>query len=200
MSIIVKIFSKGMAGLIIFVGTVQWFFMILISESFQPGYNSSLHYVSSLGVGTTALAYNLSIIIFGLSLVVSSIILYKTLSIKLFILLLLITGIFIIGVGVFPEDSRPMHGYVTAFAFIFAVSLPIVSFKMLNRLFSYISIVLGLITLTLLIFFFPYLGLPAESTTTILGLAKGTMERLVIYPLLIWMISFSVSLMQPNTN
>ena len=189
-----------MAGLIIFVGTVQWFFMILISESFQPGYNSSLHYVSSLGVGTTALAYNLSIIIFGLSLVVSSIILYKTLSIKLFILLLLITGIFIIGVGVFPEDSRPMHGYVTAFAFIFAVSLPIVSFKMLNRLFSYISIVLGLITLTLLIFFFPYLGLPAESTTTILGLAKGTMERLVIYPLLIWMISFSVSLMQPNTN
>jgi hypothetical membrane protein len=199
-SIIIKIFSNGSAGLIIFVGSVQWLMMILISENFQPGYNSSLHYVSSLGVGTTALAYNLSIIVFGLSLVVSSIILYKTLGVKLLTSLLLITGIFIIGVGVFPEDSRPMHGYVTAFAFIFAVSLPIVSFKMLNHPFSYISIVIGLVTLALLIFFFPYLGLPAESTTTILGLAKGTMERLVIYPLLIWMISFSVSLLQPNMN
>lgn len=184
----------------IFVGSVQWLMMILISESFHPDYNSSLHYVSTLGVGTTALIYNTSILLFGLSLVISSIILYKTLDAKLFTSLLLVTGLFIIGVGVFPENSRPMHGYVTAFAFIFAVSLPIISFKMLNRPFFYLSIIIGLIILTLLIIFFPYLGLPAESTITILGLAKGTMERLVIYPLLIWMLSFSISLINKTKN
>jgi len=100
----------------------------------------------------------------------------------------------IIGVGVFPENSRPMHEYITGFAFIFALILPIISFKALEPPFSYISTILGLITLVMLIIFFPYLGLPAESNVMILGLAKGTMERLVIYPLLIWMLSLSVSL------
>ena len=195
MYFIIKILSKGSAGLVIFVGSVQWLMMIIISESFQPDYNSSFHYVSSLGVGMTALSYNISIILFGLSLVVSSIILYKTLNAKLFTSLLLVTGLFIIGVGVFPENSRPMHGYVTAFAFIFAVLRPIVSFKAFDPPFSYISIIIGLVSLVMLIIFFPYLGLPAESTILILGLAKGTMERLVIYPLLIWMLSLSISLL-----
>jgi hypothetical membrane protein len=194
----IKLFTKGNAGLIILVGSVQWFMTIIISESFQPDYNSSLHYVSTLGVGTTAFTYNTSIILFGLSLVLSSIILYKTLEAKIFTSLLLITGLLIIGVGVFPENSRPMHGYVTGFAFIFAVLLPIIAFKVLNRPFSYVSTFIGLITLIMLIFFFPYLGLPAESTILILGLAKGTMERLVIYPLLIWMISLSISLFNQN--
>jgi len=193
--IIIKNLSKKNAGLVIFVGSIQWLLMILVSESFQHDYNSSLHYVSSLGVGTTALTYNTSIILYGLSLVISSIILYKTLNKKLLTSLLLVTGLFIIGVGVFPENSRPMHGYVTAFAFIFAVLLPIFSFKALNPPFSYLSIIIGLICLVMLIFFFPYLGLPADSTIMILGLAKGTMERLIIYTLLVWMVSFSISLL-----
>lgn len=195
MLIILKILSKGNAGLVIFIGSIQWLMMILISENFQPDYTSSFHYVSSLGVGTTALSYNTSIILFGLSLVISSIILYKTLDARLFTSLLLVTGLFIVGVGVFPENSRPMHGYVTAFAFIFAVVLPIFSFKALNPPFSYISIIIGLICIVMLIIFFPYLGLPADSTTMLLGLAKGTMERLVIYTLLVWMLSFSISLL-----
>ena len=191
----IKILTKANAGLVIFVGSVQWLMMIIVSESFQTGYNSALHYVSSLGVGTTALTYNVSIILFGLSLVISSVLFYKTLNAKIFTLFLLITGLFIIGVGLFPENTRPMHGYVTGFAFIFAVILPIISFKALNPPFSYLSIIIGLISLVMLIIFFPYLGLPAESTILILGLAKGTMERLVIYPLLIWMLSLSISLM-----
>jgi len=191
--IIIKNLSKKNAGLVIFVGSIQWLLMILVSESFQPGYNSSLHYVSSLGVGTTALTYNTSIILYGLSLVISSIILYKTLNKKLLTSLLFVTGLFIIGVGVFPENSRPMHGYVTAFAFIFAVLLPIFSFKALNPPFSYLSIIIGLICLVMLIIFFPYLGLPADSTIMLLGLAKGTMERLLIYTLLVWMLSFNTS-------
>ena len=195
MLIIIKKLSKGNAGLVIFVGSVQWLLMILVSESFQPDYNSSLHYVSSLGVGTTALTYNTSIILYGLSLVISSIILYKTLNKKLLTSLLLVTGLFIIGVGVFPENSRPMHGYVTAFAFIFAVLIPITSFKALIPPFSYLSVIIGLICFGMLIFFFPYLGLPADSTIMILGLAKGTMERLIIYTLLVWMVSFSISLL-----
>jgi hypothetical membrane protein len=190
----IKIISKGNAGLVLFVGSVQWLMMMIILESFQPDYNSSLHYVSSLGVGTTEIIYNISIFLFGLSVVISSSILYKTLGGKIFPLTLLITGLLVMGVGLFPENVRPIHGYVTAFAFLFAVFAPILSFKALKPPLSYISIIIGLISLTLLIVFLPYLGLPAESTIQILGFAKGTLERMIIYPLMFWMLSLSVSL------
>jgi len=190
----IKIISKGNAGLVLFVGSVQWLMMMIILESFQPDYNSSLHYVSSLGVGTTSIIYNISIFLFGLSVVISSSILYKTLGGKIFPLTLLITGLLVMGVGLFPENVRPIHGYVTAFAFLFAVFAPILSFKALKPPLSYISIIIGLISLTLLIVFLPYLGLPAESTIQILGFAKGTLERMIIYPLMFWMLSLSVSL------
>ena len=190
----IKIITKGNAGLVLFVGSVQWLMMMIILESFQPDYNSSLHYVSSLGAGTTAIIYNISIFLFGLSVVISSSILYKTLGGKIFPLTLLITGLLVMGVGLFPENVRPIHGYVTAFAFLFAVFAPILSFKALKPPLSYISIIIGLISLALLIVFLPYLGLPAESTIQILGFAKGTLERMIIYPLMFWMLSLSVSL------
>ena len=177
-----------------FIGSVQWLMMMIILESFQPNYNSAIHYVSSLGVGTTAIIYNTSISLFGLSMVISSVIFYKSLGRKIFPLFFLITGLFVIGVGLFPENIRPIHGYVTAFAFLFAVFLPIISFKALNPPFSYLSIIIGLVSLVVLIAFFPYLGLPAESTILFLGLAKGTMERIIIYPLMFWMLSFGISL------
>ena len=44
------------------------------------------------------------------------------------------------------------------------------------------------------VFFNPYLGLPRESAMTYLGLGKGTMERLVIYPILLWIIGFGSQL------
>lgn len=189
-----KLFTKGNAGIVLFVGSIQWLMMMIILESFQPGYNSALHYVSSLGVGTTSIIYNISIILFGTSMIFTSIILYKSIRFRLFNIILLITGLFIIGVGFFPENIRPIHGYVTAFAFIFAVISALTSYKMLEAPFSYMSIIFGVISLVTLTLFFPYLGLPAESSLLFLGLAKGTMERIVIYVLLFWILSFSLYL------
>ncbi|MFX1355896.1 MAG: DUF998 domain-containing protein [Promethearchaeota archaeon] len=194
--LVIKVFTKLNAGIIIFVGSVQWLMMLILLESFQPGYNSSLNYVSSLGVGTTSIIYNISIILFGSSLVFSSVILYKSQNSKLFNILLLITGAFVISVGLFPENIRPIHGYVTAFTFIFAVATAILSYKVSKPPFSYISVALGSITLVLMVLFFPYLGLPTESTILFLGLAKGTIERILIYLLMFWMIGFSIYLIK----
>jgi hypothetical membrane protein len=198
--LVIRKLSKVTAGIILFVGSFQWLMMLVILESFHPNYNSALHYVSSFGSGNTAIIYNISIILLGLCVALSSVILYysidtSTKTIKLFLLLLLITGIFVIGVGVFPENVRPMHGYVTPFAFIFAIASAIVSYKVVKAPFSYISLCIGLSMLVGLIMFFPYVGLPRESTITFLGLMKGTIERIIIYPLMFWMVSYSVTLM-----
>ena len=194
MTFTIKKLTKGNAGIILFVGCVQWLMMGIILESYQPNYNSALHYISSLGVGTTSIIYNISILLFGLSVVICSIKLYSSNEMKLFTVLLFLSGLFVIGVGLFPENVRPIHGYVTPLAFIFGTATAIVSYKSLNPPFSYISLIIGLIVLAVLILFFPYFGLPAESITTFLGLGKGTMERIVIFPLMFWMMGLSIYL------
>lgn len=193
-----KIFTKEIAGLVMFVGTIQWLMMILILESYQPEYISAFHYVSTLGVGTTAFVYNISIGTFGLCVIAGSIFLLKSLKSKIFSVFLLLTGVFILSLGYFPENIRPIHGYVTAFTFIFAVISDIISFKVLKSPLSQISFIIGLISLVVMIIFFPYFGLPAEATTTFLGLGKGTMERILIYLLIVWMLIFSISLLKTN--
>ena len=120
--------------MIMFIGSIQWLMMLIILNSFYTNYNSAIHYVSSLGSGTTAIIYNISIILLGISIATSPIILYFSLdknskSIYLFLVLFFITGIFVIGVGVFSENSRPFHGYVTTFSFIFAIASKILSYK-----------------------------------------------------------------------
>jgi hypothetical protein len=60
---------------------------------------------------------------------------------------------------------------------------------------SILSAVLGLMSFILAMVFIPYLGLPAGSTETFLGMAKGSLERWAINPILAWIISFGGYLM-----
>ncbi len=187
--------SNKIASIILFAGSVEWLMFIIILESFQPNYISAFHYVSSLRVGTTALIFNISIILFGASVVVATIILLKNNGKELYLIFLSLSGIFIIAVGIFPENIRPIHGYATAFAFILAVVSVIPSYRNLNSPFSHVSLVIGILSLILLIIFFPFLGLPAESMNVFLGLGKGTIERMIIYLLLVWVIGLGTYLM-----
>jgi hypothetical protein len=42
----------------------------------------------------------------------------------------------------------------------------------------------------------PYLGLPVGSTETYLGMAKGSMERWAIWPILAWVIGFGSNIVK----
>ncbi|MDH5361974.1 MAG: hypothetical protein OEW84_01500, partial [Aigarchaeota archaeon] len=64
----------------------------------------------------------------------------------------------------------------------------IASYKLQKPPLSYVSVLLGALSLVAGVLFNPYMGLPRESSATYLGLGKGTMERIVIYPILLWII------------
>jgi len=189
-----------LAGTLLFVGGVQWFLVIVIAEGLHPGYNSGVHYVSSLGVGTTSLIYNSSLFLLGLMGVVASYLLQRAFGSKLFFILFIITGLATMGVGLFPENMRPMHGIVTPIALLFGGFSAIASYKLQKPPLSYASVVLGALSLMASILFNPYLGLPRESITTYLGLGKGTMERIVIYPILLWIIGFGSHLISSDSR
>ncbi len=160
--------------------------VVILSESIQPDYVSSIHYVSTLGTGKTALVYNASTVIMGLSVSLSSLLIRRFNASRVFFALFLITGLATMGVGVFPEDSRPMHGIVTPIALFFGAFSAVLSYRLHDKPASYFTVILGLISLVSGIAFIPYLGLSVESRAMFMGLYKGTLERIVIYTNLLW--------------
>ncbi len=192
--------KKRLAGALLSIGALQWFFSVMIAEGLHKGFDLSpsqwipfsnqIHYVSELGVGSTAPIFNLSTIILGLMVAGASYLLYLKDKARLFSSLLFITGIGAVGVGVFPTSIQPIHGIFQLFALWFGAFSAVLCYRKQEAPLSYISAVLGVVSFATSIAFFPYLGLGANDMSTFLGLGKGVLERIVIYPLILWMISY----------
>jgi len=191
--------GKQAAGIILSVGSIQWFLVILIAESLHPNYNGAFYYVSSLGVGNTALLYNSSLLLLGVAVFVASCLIYRFFASKVFFFLLTITSLATMGVALFPE-GQPLHGIVTPIALLFGSFSAIMSFKILRSPLAYVFVILGIMSFSAGILFNSYVGLPRESFTTYLGLGKGTMERLIIFPLVFWILSFGNHLVEPSNR
>lgn len=189
-----------LAGTLLAVGVLQWFFSVMIAEGLHQGYNltasswipysNQIHYVSELGVGSTAPIFNTATIVLGIAVISASYLLYLKEKAILVYSLLFITGIGAIGVGIFPTNIQPTHGIFQSLALIFGAIVAIFSYRKQPIPQSIISLALGLISLISVIIFFPYLGLGANDMSTFLGLGKGILERIVIYSLILWIFGY----------
>ncbi len=179
-----------LAGCLFLIGGIQWFLGMLVAEGWYDGYSSRIDYVSDLGTGPTAIIYNVSVFIMGALIVAGTVFLYKAQGGSLFPALLAISGIGCMGLGLFPANLQPMHSIFTLLAIVFGAFAAIGSYPYQTKPMSIISVALGLMALILSIVFFPYLGLPVGSTETFMGMAKGSLERWAIYPILAWIIAF----------
>jgi hypothetical membrane protein len=199
-----------LAGTLLSIGALQWFFSVMTAEGLHKGYSiapsqwipfsNQIHYVSELGLGSTAPIFNISTIILGLMVVSSSYLLRLRTKEILFPSLLLICGVGAAGVGVFPTNIQPIHGIFQVFALWFGAFSAILSFRKQYAPLSYISAVLGIVSFVASIVFLPYLGLGANDTSTFLGLGKGVMERIVIYPLILWVFGYGYHIAGKNSG
>jgi hypothetical membrane protein len=194
-SLVKRFDNATVSGCFFLVGGIQWLLGILAGESWYEGYSSRIDYVSDLGTGPTALIYNASVFLLGACLVAGAFFLFKSLERKPLPVLLTISGIGAMGVGIFTSDSQPMHSIFTLLAILVGSFAAIASYSYQKKPMSIIAPVLGIMSLVLGLVFLPYLGLPTGSTETFLGMAKGSMERWAIYPLLAWIIGFGGYLM-----
>ena len=96
------------------------------------------------------------------------------------------TGLGCVGVGVFPETAGVVHPIVSLITFVFAGLSAVVSYRVQRAPSSYFSILLGVMTLVALVLYV---------SNTYLGLGQGGMERMVVYPAMIWALGFSAGLM-----
>lgn len=186
--------NRKAAGALVFVGGSQFVVGMLVAEALYPGYSISQNYISDLGVGPSAMIFNSSIFLLGLLVVTSAYFVHRSFGNRLVTVLIVLAGIGAMGVGVFPENSPAMHEIVSDVAFIFGGLLPIVTYRLVRKPFSYLSVVMGLLSLSAMTL------LSAQYSFSLgeqyfLGLGPGGMERMIVYPVLLWEVAFGGHLM-----
>lgn len=170
-----------MAGALLFAGGVQFLLVVTIAEALYPGYSISRNWISDLGVGPTAIIFNSSAFVLGLFVAVGAYSLHRAYSSRLLSILLILTGVGAMGAGVFPENFGIVHGMASLATFVFGGLSAIFSYKLQKSPLSYFSLVLGGMALAAVVL---------SVFGRYLGLGKGGMERMIVYPILLWIVGF----------
>jgi hypothetical membrane protein len=200
--------SRGkVAGTLFFIAVTQFVLCFVVSEALYPGYSVSGNYVSDLGVGPSAIVFNSSAFLLGLLLLIGTYFLRHVSNFKTVNTLLILMSIGAMGVGIITKDFTIPHAAVSSAAFFFAGLSAISSFKVLKKPLSLISIILGAMTLGALALFSIGIITSGSYTSNIafdsnfyLGLGPGGMERMIMYPALMWLAGFGGQLVtKPET-
>lgn len=180
----------SISGFFFFLAGIFLLLGILFAEIFYPNYNISLNMISNLAATPPpdSIIREPSAYIFDISMISSGIIVligaFSVKKLRAFSILMMLVGIGAIGVGLFPVFHKFLHSLSALAAFSAGSLAAITSFRFTNPPFRYFSLILGLIALSFLT-----LGVIFPSTIVpILG--RGGTERLVFYPIVVWLIGF----------
>ncbi|MCU0638066.1 MAG: DUF998 domain-containing protein, partial [Methanothrix sp.] len=110
-----------LAGALIFFSVLQWFMVVLAAETLFPGYSSRLNDLSDLAstvppnlsiIQPSSMLFNSATFITGLLTLISAMLIYSSGERRLFPAVFGLSGVFAMGVGVFPGDTGTIHGLV----------------------------------------------------------------------------------------
>jgi len=189
------------AGAFIFVGVAQFAVLLIVAEALFPNYSVSNNYISDLGaichrppaplngcvfVQPTSSVFNGSIIFLGVFLIIATYFLLRSKVSMVVPVFTLLSAIGCIGVGTFTEATGTPHGIFSLLTFVSIGLLALVSYGVQKSPLKYFSIVAGVATLASLVLFM---------TGVYLGLGIGGMERMIVYPVMVWSLAFSGHLM-----
>jgi len=178
--------TKQNIGAILFIGTVQFLLFLIIAEALYPCYSTSANYISDLGVGSTAIIFNCSIVIFGVLAAVSGYYLFFIYKDRVFSALIILAGIGAVTVGLFPETAGIPHYIGALMVFGFGALAALYTYAVEKKPFAYLSVILGFISL---------IALSHILIQTDYGLGVGGIERMIAYPIIIWTLALGAYLM-----
>ncbi|MDG6902744.1 MAG: DUF998 domain-containing protein [Nitrososphaerota archaeon] len=191
--------NASKAGVAIFVGAAQFSLALILAEIYYPGYNVSTNFVSDLGATCpgssttgciinqpTSMIFNTSIVLLGLLIIIGALFLQRSFHDKPATAMIALAGLGAMGVGLFPETTGIWHSIFSLIVFLFAGLAALVTARFQKKPMFYFSIILGLFTLGALVL---YIG------GEYLGLGAGGMERMVVYPALVWSVGFGGHMM-----
>jgi hypothetical membrane protein len=187
-----------MAGVLFLIASIQFLLGLVAAEAMYPGYSVADSYISDLGVGPSAPVFNAAAFLFGLLTLSGVYFLPRTVEFQGVTVLLALMAVGAMGVGIFTSAFPTIHGAVSLMAFGFGGLSAIASWKATKTPLSVIGVILGVMTLGALALFASGMVTTGALTSRdppasayFLGLGPGGMERMIVYPALLWLTLFS---------
>jgi len=163
---------------------------IITAEALYPGYSTASHTISVLGgasgpggvVEPSATIFNGSIILSGLLVFVAAAGLDRVYRHRPLTAVVVVAGVGLVGVGVFPTQYDTLHGVAALLAFGGTGLSAIVAARVAEGPMTSVSAAVGLVVLVALALF-----VTLESANP---LGIGGLERWVSYPAQVWTVGF----------
>lgn len=172
---------------------------IITAEAYYPsGYTTTHSAISDLGATIppeslsyqpSATIFNATMFIAGCMILLATFLQHNYYKKFLFSIPLLLFGIGLVGVGLFPGNVVPFHGMSSMLAFLSGGISAIASFKIVSTPFNYIGIAFGVVALAT--WFLAVLS----PTFPISFIGVGGAERWVAYPIMLWITGLGAYLM-----
>lgn len=177
----------------LFAAIVQFAFLANISQILYEGYSVKDTLLSDLGVWEqpSALLFNTSLVLFGILGISIGVVLWPDKKLNFIPLLFVLCGIGMIIMAAFPISIEWAHDVGAFLSFVLIAVAALACYWTFPGPFGVVSLLLGIIS------FFAEITYKSE---IYFGLGAAGSERMIIYPLFIWMAAFAAVLILSDEN
>ncbi|QLG50611.1 DUF998 domain-containing protein [Natrinema halophilum] len=185
--------NRKRAGAFFVALAAQFITVIMLAAAMAPGYDFGGAAISDLGViAETALVFNISLTIAGLFNLLGGFYFYRTHGKRWLFAIFALAGIGAIGAGVFPLDTGGLHSLFALLAFVFFNVQALGTATRLSGVMRAISILAGGIGLVFVVL----MAVGDAGNTAAFGpIGHGGTERMIVYPVMLWLVAFGGSLL-----
>jgi hypothetical membrane protein len=185
--------DRRLGGVVTFFEAAQFMTVIMLAASMAPAYDVQGGAISDLGViAETAVLFNASLIVTGALNLVAGVLLHRDGAGRALLLLSIVAGIGAIGAGLVPLDRSDAHGLFALTAFVAFNAQAIAGGRRADGPMRAVGIVAGLIGLA----FVGLMVIGDAGDPAVFGpIGHGGAERMIVYPVMLWMLAFGGYLM-----
>ena len=188
--------ARTLAGACFFALAAQFMTVIMLAAAMVPGYDFRGGAISDLGVfPETALLFNVSLVVVGLLNLTGGYFFYRTHRKRWLLAVYALAGVGAIGAGLFPLDTGGLHGLAALLAFVFFNVQAIGSATRLGGLMRVLSVLAGGLGLVFVVL----MAIGDAGTAAAFGpIGHGGTERMIVYPVMLWLVAFGGYLLGEN--
>lgn len=189
---------RSIAGLCFGALAAQFMLVIMAGAAMVPSYDFRSGAISDLGVfPETALLFNASLILAGVLAIAGGYAYYRAHGKRWLLALFAVAGIGAIGAGAVPLNAGGLHGLFALLAFLFFNLLVLGTATQLGGAMRLIAVFAGLVGLAFVVI----MAIGDAGNPAIFGpLGHGGAERMIVYPVMLWLVFFGGSLVGSDSD
>lgn len=185
--------DRKVAGFLLFALAAQFMTVIMLAAAIAPGYDNNTAAISDLGViRETALLFNASLVLVGVLNLAGGYFLQRASGSGWILPVFAIAGVGATGAGLVPLNTSDLHSLFALLAFLFFNVEALLAARIVAGPMRLISLLAGGIGLAFVVLM--VIG-DAGDPGVFGAIGHGGAERMIVYPVMLWLAAFGGYLM-----